>query len=337
MSQIAFNLVLDFMRLGANDLVTCDGEDWHVRLVARMSACCTDANLDDSTKLHLERFVLIQELVEPAMRRYPEFKKPELGDMWTVGSGDRVSRHIFLGFCSTGTLGLDARLAVLVETMSGERQVEEKWWFYFVQHFAVVTKYCGTASRRTYPVHPERFLNLTASYSANGGAQIIRLDAFHMGRFGSAEGRMLEGTIVSPVEKVGTCFRQDLNVQCDSTEFQRDDHRNRDVPWHRNFNAWLKVLDAIEDLAVQPFGPHSATQDALRGIALESLVIWDIHSRYTSRPRHGICMGHSPRGILVRLSGETLLAGETWLIRYVDVRKVTTYMCFDEVTCAITL
>jgi hypothetical protein len=49
MSQIAFNLVLDFMRLGANDLVTCDGEDWHVRLVARMSACCKEANLDDST------------------------------------------------------------------------------------------------------------------------------------------------------------------------------------------------------------------------------------------------------------------------------------------------
>ena len=37
-------------------------------------------------------------------------------------------------------------------------------------------------------------------------------------------------------------------------------------------------------------------------------------------------MGHSPRGILVRLPGETLLAGETWLIRYVDVRKVDTYV-----------
>ena len=145
---------------------------------------------------------------------------------------------------------------------------------------------------------------------------------------------MLEGTIVSPVEKVGTCFRQDLNVQCDSTEFQRDDHRNWDVQWHRNFNAWLKVLHAIEDLAVQPFGPHSATQDALQGIAVESRV--NICYK-RDRTCEGICMGHSPRGILVRLSGEALLAGETWLIRYVDVRKVVTYMCFNEVTCAITL
>ncbi len=48
-------------------------------------------------------------------------------------------------------------------------------------------------------------------------------------------------------------------------------------------------------------------------------------------------MGHSPRGIIVRLSGETLLAGETWLIRYVDVRKVETYVWDNEVTCAITL
>ena len=260
MSQIAFNLVLDFMRLGANDLVTCDGEDWHVRLVARMSACCKEASLDDSTKLHLQRFVLIQELVEPDMRSWPAFKKPELGDMWTLGSGDRTNRHIFLGFCSTGTLE-DARVGVLVEEMSGARQIKEADWFHLVQRYASVTKYCGTASRRTYSVHSESFVELVRSYSANYRARlIIRLDAFHMGRFGSTEGRMLEGTIVYPPEDVGVCFQQDLSVKCNPTEFQRLALPDGWFPrTEMVFVNALKVLDAL--------GPGSPAVWALLGSA----------------------------------------------------------------------
>ncbi len=331
MSQIAFNLVLDFMRLGANDLVTCDGEDWHVRLVARMSACCTEANLGLNTGAYLRQFGMLQAQVNRFMRYVPARKMPQLGDMWTLYTPD-VSRHVFLGFCWTELTGDDRPLQVLVETILGEREVKDNVWLNATFDRAVVTRYCGPASRRTYSVHSERFVELTASYNYNYRTKlIIRLDAFHMGRLGSTEGRMLEGTIVYPPEQAGECFQQDLQTKCNPTEFQR-----LDLPsaWflrrEMDFRNGLKVLDALEDLAVQPFGPYSATQLAVRAIALESMMVV-LYKPTCTVTRVGICTGHTPRGILVRM------VGVAWLIRYEDVRQVVTQVHGDEVMVHITL
>ena len=92
----------------------------------------------------------------------------------------------------------------------------------------------------------------------------------------------------------------------------------------------LKVLDALEDLAVQPFGPYSATQLAVRAIAEESMMVV-LYKPTCTLSRTGICAGHAPRGILVRM------AGATWLVRYEDVRKVATQVNGDEIMVHITL
>ena len=152
MSQTVFNLVLDFLRMGAIDRPTFDGNEWCLRLMARMNATCTDADLGEHTEAYLQHYCGLKRNVNHYMRRRPAYKMPQLGDMLTLYSaapGFNVSRHVFLGFCMTGFGGRQYALEVMVETTQGEREVKDLTWLDGALERVIVTKYRGPASRRT--------------------------------------------------------------------------------------------------------------------------------------------------------------------------------------------